>query len=143
MVTAEVGDASTSWRNAAGVPVITKGNPKSGIQVVVTEVAVASPSPTATPSASPIPAPAPDLTSSGNLLTWIILIAIIGAIVAFLVAAAGREPDAAAGRCRRARPPRPPPPPASASAADDAPGDEALGRPTPGAPPVPSGGGAR
>ena len=60
VVTAEVGDASTSWRNAAGVPVITKGNPKSGIQVVVTEVAVPSPSPTATPSASPVPAPAPD-----------------------------------------------------------------------------------
>ena len=77
VVTAEVGDASTSWRNAAGVPVITKGNPKSGIQVVVTEVAVPSPSPTATPSASPVPAPAPDVTSSGNLLTWIILIAII------------------------------------------------------------------
>ena len=93
VVTAEVGDASTSWRNAAGVPVITKGNPKSGIQVVVTEVAVPSPSPTATPSASPIPAPAPDVTSSGNLLTWIILIAIIAAIVAFLIAR-GREPDA-------------------------------------------------
>jgi hypothetical protein len=93
VVTAEVGDASTSWRNVAGVPVITKGNPKSGIQVVVTEVAVASPSPTATPSASPVPAPAPDLTSSGNLLTWIIIIAIIAAIAAFLIAR-GREPDA-------------------------------------------------
>jgi hypothetical protein len=94
VVTAEVGDATTSWRNAAGVPVITKGNPKSGIQVVVTEVAVASPSPTATPSASPIPGPAPEVTSSGNLLTWIILIAIIGAIVAFLVARGRGEPDA-------------------------------------------------
>ena len=93
VVTAEVGDASTSWRNAAGVPVITKGNPKSGIQVVVTEVAVPSPSPTATPSASPVPAPAPDVTSSGNLLTWIILIAIIAAIAAFLIAR-GREADA-------------------------------------------------
>ena len=93
VVTAEVGDASTSWRNAAGVPVITKGNPKSGIQVVVTEVAVPSPSPTATPSGSPVPAPAPDVTSSGSLLTWIILIAIIAAIAAFLIAR-GREADA-------------------------------------------------
>ena len=44
VVTAEVGDNGATWRNAAGVPVITNGNPKSGIQVVVTPViAQASP----------------------------------------------------------------------------------------------------
>ena len=94
VVTAEVGDAEASWRNVAGVPVITKGNPKAGIQVVVTEVAIASPSPSPSPTATAVPTPAPDVTSSGNLLTWIILIAIVGAIAAFLVARGRREPDA-------------------------------------------------
>ena len=95
MVTAEVGDASTSWRNAAGVPVITKGNPKSGIQVVVTQVAVASAEPDSRHrSASPTPAPAPDRHLERQPPAWIILIAIIGAIVAFLVARGRGERDA-------------------------------------------------
>ena len=50
VVTAEVGDEGQTWRNVAGVPVITNGNPKSGVQIVVTPVAVApSPSPSANP----------------------------------------------------------------------------------------------
>ena len=53
VVTAEVGDSTGIWRNAAGVPVITKGNPKAGVQVVVTQVS------TPVPSATPIPTPAP------------------------------------------------------------------------------------
>ena len=36
VVTAEVGDEGQTWRNVAGVPVITNGNPKSGVQIVVT-----------------------------------------------------------------------------------------------------------
>jgi len=147
VVTAEVGDASSSWRNAAGVPVITKGNPKSGIQVVVTEVGVASPSPTARPSASPIPAPAPDLTSSGSLLTWIILIAIVGAIVAFLVARGRGEPDAVPpgsastdpGSAAAAAPAA-----TASTAGDGAPGEDVPPADThpPGAPPPAGQGGA-
>ena len=82
VVTAEVGDDGQLWRNAAGVPVITNGNPKTAIQVVVTPVLVASPSssPSASPSPSPTPAPsaAPSGSrglGSGNLLWIIILIA--------------------------------------------------------------------
>jgi uncharacterized lipoprotein YbaY len=90
VVTAEVGDGSSTWRNAGGVPVITNGNPKAGVQVPVTAVRVASPSPapTASPSPSPTvaPAPPPGIGTSGNLLLWIILVALVGAAAAFLVA---------------------------------------------------------
>ena len=58
VVTAEVGDSDATWRNAAGVPVITNGNPKTAVQVVVTEVS--TPAPSATPTPSPAPSAAPD-----------------------------------------------------------------------------------
>jgi hypothetical protein len=105
VVTAEVGDGDATWRNVAGVPVITKGNPKAGIQVVVTEVVAPTPSatPTATPAASPTPVLVPDETSSGALFTWIILIAIVGAVAAFFVARGRNRPDE----------PTPVPPPAA------------------------------
>jgi hypothetical protein len=94
VVTAEVGDSNASWRNDAGVPVITKGNPKSGVQVVVTEVSTA----TATAAPSPTPAPSPAPTGSGRggdggLLPLLILIAIIVAVAAFLIARGRGEPD--------------------------------------------------
>jgi uncharacterized lipoprotein YbaY len=90
VVTAEVGDGASTWRNAGGVPVITNGNPKAGVQVAVTAVTIASPSaaPTRSPSPSPTPAPIPPpgIGTSGNLLLWIVLIALVGAAAAFLVA---------------------------------------------------------
>ena len=101
VVTAEVGDDGQTWRNAAGVPVITNGNPKTAIQVVVTPVVVASPSPSASPSPTPIPsvspAPEPSRPGSGNLLGIIILIAIILAIVAFFIARGRSETPPPAG----------------------------------------------
>ena len=63
VVTAEVGDEGTTWRNAAGVPVITNGNPKTAVQVVVTEVS--TPTPSATPSPRPAPSAAPDPDPAG------------------------------------------------------------------------------
>ena len=45
VVTAEVVNDTEAWRNTEGVPVITNGNPRSGIQVVVAKVVAASPSP--------------------------------------------------------------------------------------------------
>jgi uncharacterized lipoprotein YbaY len=86
VVTAEIHDTTGSWRNAAGVPVITKGNPKTAIQVPVTQVLVASsPSPSPTPAASPAPAPASEDTGIGGVLTAIILVAVAGAIAAFFI----------------------------------------------------------
>jgi len=96
VVTAEVGDEGQTWRNVAGVPVITNGNPKSGVQIVVTPVAVApSPSPSATPSPAPSAAPAPDRGRSddSNLLGIIILIAVIAALAAFLIARGRNSTD--------------------------------------------------
>ncbi len=137
VVTAEVADDNGTWRNVAGVPVITNGNPKAGVQVVVTPVVVASPSPS--PAASPTPAPSPapvEPAPSRNvgLLGIIILIAVIGAVAAFFIAR-GRSSDeppptdrgAAAAGAAAARPssgeavataggtpPAPPEPPAAA-----------------------------
>jgi uncharacterized lipoprotein YbaY len=92
VVTAEVGDSSATWRNAAGVPVITKGNPKTAVQVVVTEVS------TPVVSAPPTPAPSAAPTETGRggdgwLLPLILLIAIGGAVIAFLVARGRGNPD--------------------------------------------------
>ena len=92
VVTAEVGDSTGIWRNAAGVPVITKGNPKAGVQVVVTQVS------TPVPSATPVPTPsaAPIETGRGGddgLLPVILLVAIAGAVAAFLVARGRGNPD--------------------------------------------------
>jgi hypothetical protein len=90
VVTAEVGDGGAIWRNAAGVPVITNGNPKSGIQVVVTQVvaAGASPSPSASPapSASPVTTPPPNFGRTGDLLPWIVIIVLVAAVAAFFIA---------------------------------------------------------
>jgi hypothetical protein len=100
VVTAEVGDAGATWRNVAGVPVITKGNPKTAVQIVVTPVVVATPSPSATPlpTATPAPTagPGPALgrSDSGGLLTLIILMAAIAALAAFFIAR-GRNSDEA------------------------------------------------
>lgn len=90
VVTAEVGDEGQTWRNVAGVPVITNGNPKSGVQIVVTPVAVAAPSASPAPTASPAPStpPVPDSgrSDSGGLLTIIILVAAAAAVAAFFIA---------------------------------------------------------
>jgi uncharacterized lipoprotein YbaY len=97
VVTAEVGNGTDTWRNVAGVPVITNGNPKSGIQVVVTEVAVVAPSPsssaTPSPTASPAPVTPPANTPTSGLLPWIILIALIAAVAAFFIARRRNRPD--------------------------------------------------
>jgi hypothetical protein len=94
VVTSEVVDSGQSWRNDAGVPVLTKGNPKTAVQVVFTPVVFASPSPTVTPA--PSAAPEPTGRDSGNLLGIIILIVIIGAIAAFFIAR-GRDQGGAGG----------------------------------------------
>jgi uncharacterized lipoprotein YbaY len=94
VVTAEVGDSSATWRNAVGVPVLTKGNPKTAVQVVVSEVS--TPAASATPVPTPGPSAAPTETGRGDgggLLPLILLVAIAGAVAAFLVARGRGEPD--------------------------------------------------
>jgi uncharacterized lipoprotein YbaY len=81
VVQAELTSGNTSYANAAGVPVITNGHPLSGVQVVVSEVAVASPSPSPSPvpTASPPPAPEPDRGLDGGTLLLPLLV--IGALI--------------------------------------------------------------
>src|SRR5206468_7284850 len=59
VVAAKVIDNDVIWLSPAGVPVITNGNPKSGVQVVITQLAVATPAPSAPPSPTPVASPAP------------------------------------------------------------------------------------
>jgi uncharacterized lipoprotein YbaY len=117
VVTAEVGAGTTMWRNVAGVPVITKGNPKAGIQVVVTAVASPSPSATTTPTptaaATHAPVPPSDATRGGNLLLTIIVIVLVAAVAAFFIARGrNRAADSTQGP-----PPTPPDAPTGAGAA--------------------------
>ena len=95
VVTAEVVNADETWRNTEGVPVITNGNSRSGIQVVVAEVVAPSPSAAPTPRPTPSGAlvPAED-SGSGGLLGIIILVALIGGLAAFLIARGRGDSDA-------------------------------------------------
>jgi uncharacterized lipoprotein YbaY len=93
VVTAEVGEGDALWRNVAGIPVITDGNPTSGIQVEVTAVAAPTPSASPAPSATPAPVPAPDATGGSGLLPWIVLIAIVAAVAAFFIARSRNEAE--------------------------------------------------
>jgi uncharacterized lipoprotein YbaY len=93
VVTAQVTDGTDYWRNAAGVPVITKGNPKAGVQVVVTEVAAPAPTPGQTPIPTAAPAEPGRGDGQGGLLGLIILITLIAAAVVFLVAWGRRDQE--------------------------------------------------
>jgi uncharacterized lipoprotein YbaY len=73
----------TSWENTAGVPVITKGNPKSDVQVVVSEVVPLVPLPT--PTAAPTAAPVVD-TDPGRGTSLLLNLILIGAVVAIAAA---------------------------------------------------------
>jgi hypothetical protein len=81
VIDAWIADAEgTGWEAAAGVPVITDGNPKSDVQITVD------------PVAAPAPGPAPNPSRDINGL---LLIIAIGAIVALAAAAfmkVGAEP---------------------------------------------------
>jgi uncharacterized lipoprotein YbaY len=105
---ATVFDDTRTFRSEAGVPVITNGNPYSGINLAVIEINP-SPSPTATPAATPAPtapptaapttapttAPAPSATpgsSTGGgggidplVLAGVLALAVIGVIVVAVV----------------------------------------------------------
>jgi uncharacterized lipoprotein YbaY len=90
VVVAEINDGTEmTWRTLAGVPVITNGNPTSGVQVVVSEIVplTPTPTPTAAPTASPAPDPGPGASGAASLLLIIIL---IGAVVAIAVAVIAR-----------------------------------------------------
>lgn len=108
VVQAELTSGSQTWANAAGVPVITGGNPLSGVQVVVAEVAQPTPSqsptPAPTPAASPPPAPDSGL-DGGTLLLPLIVIGGLIAVGGVLLA--------------RSKDDEPPKPPASSQAHPD------------------------
>ena len=106
VVQAEVTSGDQTWANAAGVPVITGGNPLTGVQVVVAEVVQPSPSASATPvpTAAPSPPPSTDgRLDGGTLLLPIIVIAALILLGAFLLA-----------RSKDDEPPAPPAPPSQA-----------------------------
>jgi uncharacterized lipoprotein YbaY len=87
VIGAEVGDSSgTTWKNVAGVPVITKGNPTTGVQVVVTEVLAPTPTATPSPVATPVPEPSEDSTAGLSPLVAIIIIGAVVAVAAAVIA---------------------------------------------------------
>ena len=85
VVTGEISDGAQTWANTTGVPVITKGNAISDVQVVVTAVAAPSPS----------PSPAPEETGGGDArpaLLLVILALILGALGLFLWSRSRNQP---------------------------------------------------
>jgi len=103
VVTGEISDGAQTWENSAGVPVITKGNAISDVEVVVTAVVAPSPS----------PSPAPAETGGGDTtpaLLLVILALVLGAIGLYLW-----------NRSRNG------PPPGESGPASGAPPDEATG----------------
>jgi uncharacterized lipoprotein YbaY len=84
VVKAAVVAGEQRWENAAGVPVITKGNQLTGVTVTVSEVVEPSPTPTPTaeptPTVAPTPAPEPDEGGMGTT-AMLVLLAAVGAVV--------------------------------------------------------------
>jgi uncharacterized lipoprotein YbaY len=81
VVQAELTSGSLTYANAAGVPVITNGNPLSGVQIVVAEVATPSPSPSITPVPTPGPSPAPEADTGLDGGTLLLPLLVIGALI--------------------------------------------------------------
>ncbi|MEO8230286.1 MAG: YbaY family lipoprotein [Chloroflexota bacterium] len=79
LVGAQIVDPDWTWQNQAGVPVISRGNPISDVQVVVALAAAAAPSPTPSPSLGQAP-PAP----SGDIGSGIVVL-----VLALITGAAG------------------------------------------------------
>jgi uncharacterized lipoprotein YbaY len=85
VVTGEISDGAQTWENTAGVPVITKGNAISDVEVVVTAVVAPSPS----------PSPAPGETGGGDATPAFLLVIValvLGAIGLFLWSRSRNQP---------------------------------------------------
>ena len=79
IVRGSIWDGTTLWNTDVGVPVITKGNAKSGIVLTVTAVPVPTPPPTAAPTPAPSAAVTEPTDSGSN--TLLIVFVVIGALV--------------------------------------------------------------
>jgi uncharacterized lipoprotein YbaY len=77
LVGAQIVDPDWTWQNEAGVPVISRGNPLSNVQVVVALAAAPVPSPTVSPG--PAPAPARHSGDIGPGIMVLVLALITGA----------------------------------------------------------------
>ncbi len=77
---ASVWDGTGMWVADGDMPVITKGNPQSGVSLSVSAppVPTPTPAPTASPSAQPTPTPTPDPDTTGDTggFSWIALLVV-------------------------------------------------------------------
>jgi uncharacterized lipoprotein YbaY len=84
-------DGTTQWETPVGVPVLTKGNARTDVQLTVTPAPTPPPTPTPEPTATPAPTvaatPAPEVPAeSGGGVGWIwIVLLVIGAIAVGVV----------------------------------------------------------
>ena len=86
-------DGTGLWESPAGVPVITKGNARSDVQLVVTPVP--TPTPTPAPTGTPVPTPTPTPTataapvppaeSGGGIGSILLVLLVIGGVIAVAV----------------------------------------------------------
>ncbi len=82
-------DGTTLWESPTGVPVITKGNARSDVQLVVTPVPTPTPTPAPTGTPSPTPtataAPVPPAESGGGIGSILLVLVVIGGVIAVAV----------------------------------------------------------
>jgi len=85
VIRASAFDGTATWATEAGVPVLTKGNPRTDVPVTVTVVNPPSPAPTGTPTPSATPAPVPPAESGGGTGSLLLILLLIGGGIAAAV----------------------------------------------------------
>jgi len=79
VVVGSIWDGTTQWLSTAGVPVLTKDNARTDVQLTVT--AVAAPTPTATPAPTATTAPVAPADSGGGIGSILIVLLVIGGVI--------------------------------------------------------------
>jgi uncharacterized lipoprotein YbaY len=78
VIRASIFDGTATWATAAGVPVLTKGNPRTDVQVTVT---VANPPTPATAAPTATAAPVAPAESGGGIGSILIVLLVIGGVI--------------------------------------------------------------
>ena len=96
VVSGTVFDGADRWSTMTSVPVITKGNAKSGVVLTVTPVPEPTPAPTPSPEASPAPEPVPADDGGPGIVTLLVILGLVAvggaALVAYLRSRKAADP---------------------------------------------------
>jgi uncharacterized lipoprotein YbaY len=77
VVSGTVFDGVDRWGTTTGVPVITKGNTRSGVVLTVAQLPEPTPVPTPAPEASPVPEPGPAEDGGPGLIAILVVLGLV------------------------------------------------------------------